>query len=293
MGLHNLVRVAFAAAAIAVSAAGIGQHADAGTISGEILSQHVLSGSGIDVAPERTYLEDCWIRQYDENWNVIWQRSCPTDVIGVARGVDYTGHYTLFVSECSIYTIWPDGEWSLGMGTPVSWSTGLGCNNHYFYMGADNGTRLAVLTKVGELVNYIDMSFMECVYGLDVNDDMAVMCNGDRCLWIGYFNASRTGFDRVERIPVYRIDIVGAAFNSDGTISANDGDCLGVTLRGFLPIPGDVDRDGHVDVTDLLFLVDAFGYVTGDVNYDAGCDFNKDDAVDVVDLLIMVENFGR
>ena len=57
-------------------------------------------------------------------------------------------------------------------------------------------------------------------------------------------------------------------------------------------VPGDVDADGHVDVVDLLWLVDAFGSVTGDANYDARCDFNSDGSVDVVDLLTMVENFG-
>ena len=57
-------------------------------------------------------------------------------------------------------------------------------------------------------------------------------------------------------------------------------------------VPGDVDGDGHVDVVDLLYLVDAFGSILGDANYDVRCDFNTDDSVDVVDLLILVENFG-
>jgi hypothetical protein len=43
---------------------------------------------------------------------------------------------------------------------------------------------------------------------------------------------------------------------------------------------------------DLLFLVDAFGSVLGDANYDPACDFNSDDSVDVVDLLMLVDNFG-
>jgi formylglycine-generating enzyme required for sulfatase activity len=58
------------------------------------------------------------------------------------------------------------------------------------------------------------------------------------------------------------------------------------------PIPGDVDGDWHVDVVDLLFLVDAFGSMTGDANYDTRCDFNNDGTVDVVDLLDLVYNFG-
>jgi hypothetical protein len=57
-------------------------------------------------------------------------------------------------------------------------------------------------------------------------------------------------------------------------------------------LAGDVDGDGHVDVVDLLYFVDAFGSVSGDPLYDARCDFNHDDSVDVVDLLMLVENFG-
>jgi hypothetical protein len=55
---------------------------------------------------------------------------------------------------------------------------------------------------------------------------------------------------------------------------------------------GDINRDGGVDVVDLLWLVDAFGSLMGDVNYMVTSDFNSDGYVDVVDLLIFVENFG-
>jgi hypothetical protein len=57
-------------------------------------------------------------------------------------------------------------------------------------------------------------------------------------------------------------------------------------------IPGDVNGDGFVDVTDLLWLVGAFGTFRGDPNYVSASDFNQDDAVDVADLLDMVYNFG-
>lgn len=57
-------------------------------------------------------------------------------------------------------------------------------------------------------------------------------------------------------------------------------------------IAGDVDGDDHVDVVDLLYLVDAFGSNDGDENFDAACDFNGDGAVDVVDLLVLVDYFG-
>ncbi len=57
--------------------------------------------------------------------------------------------------------------------------------------------------------------------------------------------------------------------------------------------PGDANGDGSVDVVDLLYLVDAFGSLTGDANFDSNCDFNCDGSVDVIDLLILVENFGK
>jgi len=82
--------------------------------------------------------------------------------------------------------------------------------------------------------------------------------------------------------------------SSRGSSSPTDeGYVYGLGFRvSQVPEPGDVDGDGHVDVVDLLYLVDAFGSVTGDANYDPRCDFNSDGGVDVVDLLILVENFG-
>jgi hypothetical protein len=56
--------------------------------------------------------------------------------------------------------------------------------------------------------------------------------------------------------------------------------------------PGDINLDGTCDVVDLLYLVDGFGSLEGDANYDPAADFNCDDAVDVVDLLYIVERFG-
>ncbi len=56
---------------------------------------------------------------------------------------------------------------------------------------------------------------------------------------------------------------------------------------------GDVNEDLSVDVIDLLYLVDAFGTVSGDSNYNPACDFNDDGSVDVLDLLDMVYSFGK
>jgi hypothetical protein len=59
-----------------------------------------------------------------------------------------------------------------------------------------------------------------------------------------------------------------------------------------LYLPADANRDGYVDVVDLLTVVDAFGTALGEPGYDPAADFNGDGLVDVVDLLILVESFG-
>ncbi len=64
-------------------------------------------------------------------------------------------------------------------------------------------------------------------------------------------------------------------------------------LYVFEPVQGDVTGDGHVDTTDLLTMISAFGSLLGDANYSLACDLNQDDAVDVIDLLSLVANFGH
>jgi hypothetical protein len=75
----------------------------------------------------------------------------------------------------------------------------------------------------------------------------------------------------------------------DFSIVSGSGTAYGVNG---VHLAGDVDADGHVDVVDVLYLVDAFGTVSGDGNYNSACDFNADGAVDVVDLLLLVDNWG-
>ena len=56
---------------------------------------------------------------------------------------------------------------------------------------------------------------------------------------------------------------------------------------------GDINKDLHVDVVDLLTFVASWGLSAGEPGFDPLCDLNADDSVDVVDLLLLVENLGR
>lgn len=56
--------------------------------------------------------------------------------------------------------------------------------------------------------------------------------------------------------------------------------------------PGDADRDGDVDLSDLSILLAAFGSCTGESAYITDADFNADGCNDISDLSLLIANFG-
>jgi multiple sugar transport system substrate-binding protein len=68
-------------------------------------------------------------------------------------------------------------------------------------------------------------------------------------------------------------------------------------VSAVLPISGDIDLNGEVDIFEVVFLIDA---VTTPAATPASskwvrgrCDFNDDDIVNVLDIAIYIQNFGR
>jgi hypothetical protein len=61
-------------------------------------------------------------------------------------------------------------------------------------------------------------------------------------------------------------------------------------LFTFMPIPGDLNRDGVVDITDLIIVSQYYGNAKAGWQY---YDFNGDGYVDVFDVVVVSKNFGR
>lgn len=57
------------------------------------------------------------------------------------------------------------------------------------------------------------------------------------------------------------------------------------------PVPGDVNGDGVVDLSDLAQLLAAFGTCTGHPDYDPDADLNEDGCVELGDLATVLANF--
>ncbi len=78
------------------------------------------------------------------------------------------------------------------------------------------------------------------------------------------------------------------------------GEIVGRALDGFLrrnayimwPCPPDVNKDGKVNVLDLVELLLAFGQPCDPPPQRCPADINKDGAVDVLDLIELLLNFG-
>lgn len=56
--------------------------------------------------------------------------------------------------------------------------------------------------------------------------------------------------------------------------------------------PGDVDRDGVVDLNDLSLLLASFGSCVTDPAYDRRADLDDSDCIDIQDLALLLANFG-
>lgn len=57
-------------------------------------------------------------------------------------------------------------------------------------------------------------------------------------------------------------------------------------------LPGDVDSDGDVDLSDLATLLSSFGSCSGDAAYNPAADFDADGCVDLADLATLLSVFG-
>lgn len=57
-------------------------------------------------------------------------------------------------------------------------------------------------------------------------------------------------------------------------------------------VPGDVDHDGDIDLSDLALLLSTFGLCNGDPGYNSAADFDGSGCVELTDLAELLSGFG-
>lgn len=74
---------------------------------------------------------------------------------------------------------------------------------------------------------------------------------------------------------------------------------IDVTNNGFVDgsvdvrMPGDVNGDGKVNMTDIVSVVDAFGSYLGHPRWNSDMDVNQDGRIDMSDIMIILLAFGK
>ena len=58
-------------------------------------------------------------------------------------------------------------------------------------------------------------------------------------------------------------------------------------------VPGDINGDGVVDISDAILASHAFGSSTGNPDYNPAADLNSDGNIDIFDMLMLARNFGH
>ncbi len=60
-----------------------------------------------------------------------------------------------------------------------------------------------------------------------------------------------------------------------------------LTINGAIPIPGDLNFDGRIDIGDAILFAQTYGASYKDPRFDANADFNKDGSIDILDAMIL------
>lgn len=56
---------------------------------------------------------------------------------------------------------------------------------------------------------------------------------------------------------------------------------------------GDVDRDGDVDIFDIVRMAGVYGFTQFNSGYDRSCDIDNDEDIDIFDIVAAADNYGK
>ena len=60
-----------------------------------------------------------------------------------------------------------------------------------------------------------------------------------------------------------------------------------------MPLIGDINQDGRVNVLDAILLSNAFNSRPGDAKWNPNADLNKDNSVNVLDAILLSAHYNE
>lgn len=58
-------------------------------------------------------------------------------------------------------------------------------------------------------------------------------------------------------------------------------------------LAGDINKDGRIEILDVIRLMSIYGNRKGDTNYKIECDLNRDEEVEILDKIVLMTNYAK
>jgi len=103
------------------------------------------------------------------------------------------------------------------------------------------------------------------------------------------FNATySTLYPEKAECPLHLYDVkLSDSYANAIVFTAHDG------KYGFIPLLGDINGDGKIDITDIAIVAIAFGTKPEDKKWDPRADLKPDGIIDIYDVVLVAVNFGK
>jgi alpha-tubulin suppressor-like RCC1 family protein len=229
-------------------------------------------------------------------------RSAPVQVSGLTNVIAVAGGSAHSLALKNDGTVWAWGynaNWQLGDNTnadqhtpvQVKGTNGVGNLTGVTFLAGSSSHSLAVVPSVYTSVSGT-ITLSGCVnmaqsigFTFRPTDNSGDFIKTQTLLASGAFSLSG--------IPqkAYTVHIQGAKWLAKNVaVNTSSGSVSGVTAT---LLPGDINGDNTVNITDLGLLADSFGKSNLQVGFNPNADLNGDNTVNILDLGLLADNFGK